>query len=295
MGQEWVELTVRTSADPAEVLSLLNDPSASGAWQENGLLRLYWPASAWEVDRLADLRAVLAGLGHPVAEQDIVTGRVADRDWNEPWTQAVQPVRIGRVVIRPSWHQVDLGTDEVELIIDPKQAFGTGHHATTQLLVEWLQEMIRGGETILDLGTGSGILAMAALKLGASHATGIDHDPVAIDCACAYAGQNGFGGELRLEVGSAASLRDPADSVDLLLANLDRQAILDCKEVLASYARRGTRLLLSGLLTEQLPEVKQALSVDGIYVGTTRERDGWLALHATAGWSCDEAADDSAS
>jgi ribosomal protein L11 methyltransferase len=295
MGQEWVELRVRTPADPAEVLSRLNDPTASGSWQDDGLLRLYWPAFAWEVERLADLRAVLAGLGHPVTEQDIVVGRLADRDWNEVWAQAVQPVRIGRVVIRPSCRRVELGADEVEVIIDPKQAFGTGHHATTQLLVEWLQEMIRGGETILDLGTGSGILAMAALKLGASHATGIDHDPVAIDCAREYARQNGFGGELCLEVGSAASLRDPPDAVDLLLANLDRQAILDCKEVLASHARRGTRLLLSGLLTEQLPEVAQSLAVNGIYMGTTRERDGWLALHATAGSSCEEVVDDGAS
>jgi ribosomal protein L11 methyltransferase len=295
MGQEWVELTVQTSADSADVLSLLNDPAASGAWQEDGLLRLYWPASGWDANRLADLRAVLAGLGHPVTEENIAVGRVADRDWNEPWAQAVQPVRIGRVVVRCSWHQVDLAAGEIELIIDPKQAFGTGHHATTQLLIEWLQEIIRGGETVLDLGTGSGVLAMAALKLGASHVTGIDHDPVAIDCARDYARQNGVGRTLALEIAGAVSLREPANSMDLLVANLDRQTILECSELLGSYARGGARLLLSGLLAEQVPEITQALAVNGIYVAATRERDGWVALDAAAASSCEDVVDDSTS
>jgi ribosomal protein L11 methyltransferase len=295
MGHDWVELTVRTSADSADVLALLNDPAVSGAWQEDGVVRLYWPASAWDAERVADLCAVLAGLGHSVTEENIAVGRLTDRDWNEPWAQAAQPVRIGRVVIRCSWHRVELAAGEVELIIDPKQAFGTGHHATTQLLIEWLQEIIRGGETVLDLGTGSGVLAMAALKLGASYATGVDHDPVAIDCARDYARQNGIGQTLVLEVANAVCLREPANWVNLLVANLDRQTIMECSDLLASYAQRGARLLLSGLLTEQVPEITQALAVNGIYVAAMRERDGWAAFDAAAGSSCENVEDDSGS
>lgn len=290
MGQEWVEITVRTSADPAEVLSRLNDSTVPGVWQDNGLLRFYWPATSWAPDRLIGLRTVLAQLGHPVVDQAIAIGRVADRDWNEPWTKAVQPIRIGRVTIRPSWHRVDLRAGDVELIIDPKQAFGTGHHATTQLLIEWLQEAIAGGEKVLDLGTGSGILAMVALRLGAGRAIGIDHDPVAIDCARESAVQNGFGEELSLKVGTAGSLSSEEDSipVHLVVANLDRQAILDCAAVLAAYAKGGVRLLLSGLLAEQVSEVERALAADGIYVRAVREREGWIAFDAAAAQSCDE-------
>ena len=290
MRQGWVEVTVRTSADPAEVLSRLDDSAVPGAWQDDGLLRLYWPITAWDPDHLVGLRAVLAQLGHPVKEQAIATSRVEDRDWNESWARSVQPIRVGRVIIRPSWHRVDLRADEVELIIDPKQAFGTGYHATTQLLIEWLQEAIAGGETVLDLGTGSGILAMVALRLGAGRATGIDHDPVAIDCARDYAEQNGFGGELSFKVGTAGSLSSGESPVPvhLVLANLDRQGILDCAAVLAAYAQRGTRLLLSGLLAEQVSDVEQALAADGIYVRAVREREGWSALDAAAAQSCDE-------
>jgi ribosomal protein L11 methyltransferase len=292
MGREWVEITVHTSADPADVLSLLSDSAASGAWQEDGLLRFYWPASVWAADRLIQLRTILAQLGHPVEDHAMTICRVADKDWNEPWARAVQPIRMGRVIIRASWHRVDLMADEVELVIDPKQAFGTGHHATTQLLVEWLQEAIAGGERVLDLGTGSGILAMVALRLGAARATGIDHDPVAIDCARDYAEQNGFGEELSLMVGTAGSLlsEEGPVPVDLVLANLDRQAIVDCGLVLATYANRGARLLLSGLLAEQVSEVERALAAEGIYVQDVREKEGWTALDATAAQSCDKEA-----
>ncbi|HEX2054853.1 MAG TPA: 50S ribosomal protein L11 methyltransferase [Nitrospiraceae bacterium] len=288
MAREWVEVTVRTSADPAEVLSLLDDSAVSGAWQEEGVLHIYCPAPAWKTDRLTDLQKILAGLGHPVTQQDIAVGALADRDWNESWAQTVQPVRIGRVVIRPSWHPVDLAAGQVELVIDPAQAFGTGHHATTQLLIEWLQEVIHGGETVLDVGTGTGILAMIALRLGAERAIGIDHDPVAIDCAREYAKRNGFSSSLKFKLGSiAAQLEGAAIPADVLVANLDRQTILDMSEGLAWHAERGTTLLLSGLLTEQLPEIDRALSYNGIYVRSTRKRDGWLALEAQAGIACD--------
>ncbi len=290
MGRDWIEVTVRTSADPAGILSRLDDAAISGAWQDDDLLRLYWASSVWGPGRLVALQAVLAQLGHPVGEQVIATGRVADRNWNEPWALAVQPIRMGRVVIRPSWQPVECRSDNIELIIDPKQAFGTGHHATTQLLIEWLQEIIAGGETVLDLGTGSGILAMVALRLGAGRAIGIDCDPVAIDCAREYAEQNGFGEELSWQVGTAASLPAQESLVsDLLLANLDRQAILDSVEALATFSKRGARLLLSGLLADQLPEVERALAFEGLYVRTAREREGWLALDAGAASSCDDA------
>jgi ribosomal protein L11 methyltransferase len=149
--------------------------------------------------------------------------------------------------------------------------------------------VIIGGETVLDLGTGSGILAMTALKLGAGRAIGIDHDPIAIDCARDYAKQNGFGEELIVEVGTAASsCGQHPFPVDLVVANLDRQTILDCRDAPAIHPQQGARLLLSGLLSEQLAEVSQALAHNGLYVRTSRERDGWVAIDAVAGLSCDE-------
>ncbi len=295
MGQDWIDVTVKTSVDPAEVLSRLNDSGVCGAWQDGDILHFYWASSGWRPDCLVALRNVLAQLGHAVTDDAIAAGRMADRNWNEPWARAVQPIRMGRVVIRPSWQPVECQPDDIELIIDPKQAFGTGHHATTQLLIEWLQEIIAGGETVVDLGTGSGILAMVALRLGAARAIGIDCDPVAIDCAREYAQHNGFGEELLLRVGTADSLVElDRCAGGLVVANLDRQAILESAATLAAYATRGVRLLLSGLLADQLPEVGRALAVEGLYVGTTREREGWVALDVAGASSCEDAPDEPA-
>lgn len=177
---------------------------------------------------------------------------------------------------------------DVELIIDPKQAFGTGRHTATQLLVEWLEDVIRIDDRVLDVGTGSGILAMVALRLGAAKALGLDTDLVAIECAREYAVVNGFGSELAIRVGTLDdSLDNAATRIDLVLANLDRQTLLELAPALCTYAARGARLLLSGLLADQQAEVATSFAAHDVSVRAVRERDGWVALELTAPESCE--------
>jgi ribosomal protein L11 methyltransferase len=135
-------------------------------------------------------------------ERDIRVEELPDQDWNQQWAQSVRPIRIGRrIVIRPSWEPVVLQAQDIEIVLDPKQAFGTGHHATTRMLLEWLEDLVHGGESVLDVGAGSGILAMAALRLVAASALGVECDPVAVDCARDYATENGFGDGLEFRCG----------------------------------------------------------------------------------------------
>jgi ribosomal protein L11 methyltransferase len=178
-----------------------------------------------------------------------------------------------------------LSPGEVELILDPRQAFGTGHHATTALLLEWLDELIRGGEVVLDVGTGSGILAMAAIRLGAASALGLDNDPVAIECAREYAALNGFGPELNLRT---AALEDAGmASADVILANLDRNTLLASARLFEPPLRRGARVLLSGILPEDRPEIAAVFGDVGGSVAASKERDGWLALEIIKPDSCE--------
>jgi ribosomal protein L11 methyltransferase len=227
-------------------------------------------------------------LGQVEPDRAITINNLANQDWNAQWSRLVEPIRIGRVVIRPSWKAVVLNPGEIELILDPKQAFGTGHHATTQLLIEWAQEVVTPSDRVLDVGTGSGVLAMVALRLGAAEAVGVDFDPVAIDCARDYAQVNGFDNRLTLSVGNAlgGQLRD-SFSPTLVLANLDRQTLLDAGETLCRYAAGGARLLLSGLLIEQRAEIESAYAAHGVYVKAARTRDGWVALEAVGMESCE--------
>ncbi len=285
---DWIQVDVRTSLDAGELLGILNDPNVTGAWQEQECIHLYWPAARCGPDTWQGLRLALIQLGHTEPAGTITINDLADRDWNAEWSRLVEPIRIGLVVIRPSWKEVALNPGDIELIIDPKQAFGTGHHATTQLLIEWLQQVVTPADRVLDLGTGSGILAMVALRLGAAAVVGEDFDPVAIDCARDYAQVNGFDARLTWLLGDAqARTADDRFEPTLVLANLDRQTLLGAAETLCGYASGGARLLLSGLLNDQRAEIEEAYASHGVYVKAAREQDGWVALEATGMESCE--------
>ena len=286
--QDWVQVDVRTSIDAGELLGVLNDPAVTGAWQEDDVVHLYWPGNRCGPDTWQGLRLALAQLGQVDPEQAITINRLPNEDWNAQWSRLVEPIRIGRVIIRPSWKAVPLSASEIELVIDPKQAFGTGHHATTHLLIEWLQQCVTPTDRVLDVGTGSGVLAMVAVRLGAERAVGEDFDPVAIECAREYAQTNGFDGRLMLVVRDAQTEHAPDGfKPTLVLANLDRQTLLLAADSLCRYASGGARLLLSGLLVDQRAEIEAAYASRGVYVKAVRERDGWLALEAAAMESCE--------
>jgi ribosomal protein L11 methyltransferase len=169
-------------------------------------------------------------------------------------------------------------------VLEPKEAFGTGHHATTRLLLEWLEDLYesgRGAGRVLDLGSGSGILAMVALRLGADRVLGIDSDPDAIRCAREYAVANRFGPELELRLVPLRDLAVEELASDLVTANLDRRTILDSVPVFARILQEDVSLLLSGLLSEDREDIATAFSAVGAVVAESREQDGWLALEMT--------------
>ncbi len=283
MTSEWVDVRITTSVDAGELLSLLDEPSAQGAWQDGQAIHLYWPAHSWSPELLIRLRQAVQQLDcASPALPEILVQEVPHQDWNRQWARSMKPLHIGRrIVIRPSWKTVAVRADQIEIVLDPKQAFGTGHHATTRMLLEWLEEIVRGGESVLDVGTGSGLLAMVALRLGAAQAVGIDNDPVAIDCAQEYANVNRFGPELALRCATLGS----EGPCDLVLANLDRQTLLQLAEPLAACT--GKVLLVSGVLLDQRDDVVEAFARVNLYSGKQREQEGWLAMEFTPAQSCE--------
>lgn len=291
-GQDSVDVRIHTSIDAGELLGLLDDAAVRGSWEENGTVHLYWPSHSWGSEVLGRLRRVLIALDPDTrSDQAIQVEPLPTQDWNRRWAESVKPIRVGRrLIIRPSWEPVRLEIEDIEIVLDPKQAFGTGHHATTSLLLEWLEKVVRGGESVLDVGTGSGILAMVALRLGAAKAVGLDVDPVAIDCARSYARDNHFGAELILRTGDLSKQTTAlVPPPDLVLANLDHATLLLCRDHLAPYVRQGARLLVSGVLADQRQELVQAFSYVGMYCTGQREREGWVALEFQAAQECEGA------
>jgi ribosomal protein L11 methyltransferase len=279
MPNDWVDVCIHGSLDTGELLSRLDDATVQGAWEDGGKVHLYWAEAQWTEERLSALRAALADVTESGQEQSLSVTLVPAQDWNAAWARSVKPLRIGRFVIRPSWEPVMLGPRDLEIILDPKQAFGTGHHATTRMLLEWLQEDIRGGELILDVGTGSAILAMAAVKLGAASAVGVEIDPVAADCAKEYVGLNQLTDRIDIMTGTLADLpQENQRAIDLVLANLDRQTVLSLAEDLASVACGGARVLVSGILVEQESEIVERFSNLGLICADRRDDEGWVVM-----------------
>jgi ribosomal protein L11 methyltransferase len=289
-SEGWIDVQIRTAIDAAELLGALADPVILGGWEEQGVVHLYWPKPQWSMEACARLGRTLQELDPgALAERDIRVEELPDQDWNRQWSQSVRPIRIGqRIMIRPSWEPVALQAGDIEIVLDPKQAFGTGHHATTRMLLERLEDLVYGGEFVLDVGAGSGILAMASLRLGAATALGVECDPVAVDCARDYAEENGFGDQLEFRCGTLEEV-DPHGQLrpDLVLANLDRQTLLVLCDELTRYVGCGARLLLSGILIEQEHEIVEAFSKAGAMLVGRSEQEGWLALELLLAESCE--------
>lgn len=288
MSNDWVEVCIKVSLDAGELLSRLDDSAVQGAWEDEGVVHFYWRDDQWNETRLASVRLVLADLVPLIRDIPLSVRPVPAQDWNEAWARSVRPLYIGRLVIRPSWEPVALGPKDVEIVLDPKQAFGTGHHATTRMLLGWLQKDIHGGERVLDVGTGSAILAMAAVKLGAASAIGVEIDSVAVDYAKEYIDQNGLKNRINIACGTLADL--PPERVklaDVVLANLDRQTILDLAGDLVSSASEGARIMVSGILVEQEPEIVERFSSLGMLCSERCEEEGWVAIKLLRPESCD--------
>lgn len=284
MNASVYEMTIPACVDAAELAGVLACPEFLGAWEEDGSVVLYWNEKGQEM--LQRVRNGVSALGVDLAEEAIQFRPVVAQDWNAKWAASVQPIRIGRRIgIRPSWAAMEMPENGIELIIDPKQAFGTGHHATTQLILEWLEEVTWDpGMRVLDVGTGSGILAMAALRLGAASALGIDVDATALECASEYAETNKFKEELNFMCCPPEAL--PPQSFDIILANLDRKTILQVYVEISDFRGHGTQLIVSGLLEEDESEIVQRLEEQGWVRRSVRRKDGWIAIQLEVSPPC---------
>ncbi|MFC3286325.1 50S ribosomal protein L11 methyltransferase [Litchfieldella rifensis] len=204
---------------------------------------------------------------------------LADRDWEREWMDGFHPLRMGsRLWIVPSWHDAP-DPDAVNLLLDPGLAFGTGTHPTTALCLEWLDGLAATGalegRDVLDVGCGSGILAIAALKLGAAHATGTDIDPQALLASRDNAERNAIEAS-RLELLYPEQLEFRPFPV--VIANILAGPLVELATTIADHVAPGGRLALSGILAAQADEVLDAYRDQGLIMDDPAERDGWIRL-----------------
>jgi ribosomal protein L11 methyltransferase len=300
----WVELSVEADAEAVEAVSeILGRVSAGTAVRPTRLVRDAGDELAVRMDpdapfvvtaHLADGGAVASSVESTERAlwhlQAFGLGRVGplavravdDVDWADTWREHYVAQRIGRVVIVPSWAEEPIAPGEVAVVLDPGMAFGTGLHPTTRGCLELLQEVTPMPAAVLDVGCGSGILALAALRLGAERAVGVDTDEQAVLATIENAERNGLADRVDA---SRGTLGETATPYGLVLANLVAAVLVELAPRLAAHLAADGTLIVGGIIAPRGDEVVSALAAAGLAVRERRDDGEWISLrleHAAA-------------
>ncbi len=197
-------------------------------------------------------------------------------DWIEIWKKHFRPIHIGKIVVVPEWIEYRAEEGEKVILLDSNMAFGTGEHETTAMCLEFLQEELKRGEHVLDIGCGSGILGIAAAKLGAEKCFLTDVDPVAVSSARHNAKKNGVEGKIAVEERNLAD--DTQISADLILANITAEILVALAPAARSHLNAGGRVILSGILPDRMEKVKAAFEEAGLIPVKEARKGEWCAL-----------------
>ncbi len=286
----WAQISVITSQEASDaVANYLFELDAVGIEikDEAALVRLisYFPMDDLVGERVQKVRQFLNQL--PQWEIDsqpaeIRLESVEEEDWAEAWRSAFPPLNIGkRLVIAPTWHQVTLQASQILIRLDAGMAFGTGQHPTTHLSLELLEEAIEKNEVIADLGTGSGILSIAAAKLGAELIDAVDFDPTTIPIAKENFQLNDVESVIRLHQGDGVKVL--RQTYDLIVANILTKVILPMIPKFPQFLKPDGEVILSGIMTQEAKQVEGVLAENGFHCIETRQLENWAGIRARLG------------
>jgi ribosomal protein L11 methyltransferase len=279
--RQWIEVNILAPAPDQDLLiGQLAQLGFEGFLQEDKSLSCYVPAPAWKKGIAKKLRALLKDVGKESGGRHFSskTKLIHERNWNEEWEKSIGIVEAtSRIIIKPSWKKLrkrDKG--KIVLHIDPKMAFGTGHHETTRLSLVLLEDYMRTGARVLDFGSGTGILAIAAAKLGATSALAVDNDPWAVENALENISLNRVPRKVKAVEGDGRKL--PKLLFDLIVANIDLPTITKTLAGLVKKLRPQGTLIISGLLTTDLEKFLDLISHRGVVPLEILSENEWVAM-----------------
>ena len=307
---QWLEITIKTKPGTAEAVAaaltaggfsdlVIEDQQEletfleqnRSCWdyideklqaQLQGLSQIKLYLEDTDTSGLSRLTALTESLG-----LSLTANAMADTDWSESWKENYPPVEVGDTfVVLPYWLAEDYEGDRLPVILDPGLTFGTGAHPSTQMVMETMERIVRPGYRCLDLGSGSGILSITALRLGAETAIGIDIDPKAEDIARENAAYNNFAspaftaltGNVTEDKELMAELSK--NEYDLVLVNIVADVIIGLSPILPKFLNPNSTLICSGILDVRLPDVLDALSKAGLVVTEIHEKEDWRCVAA---------------
>lgn len=276
-------LEICISADPQAqelLLPTLMQLGCDRFMNTDAELYCYTTKEYWSEQSSVELRESCRNLlGSSGAVPIIRFREIPEENWNAQWEKTIQPVEIGnRFIITPSWHPVSSHNNRIVIRIDPKMSFGTGYHETTRLVLKLLEHLDLTGLSVLDVGTGTGILAIASAKLGATHVVGIDID----DWAIANSHENVAANDVSqtVEISNRDLKTFPRSGFDLILSNITLNSHIEMLESYRSILRPHGTLLLSGLLSSDSETMKHQLRAYGFIPDEELIENEWIAISA---------------
>ena len=293
------EITARVASHDAErACDALHALTNAGAWIERAFSQ-HDPESAARIDAAAPAlvrayvpsrrangveRDATAALARAGVAADVSTRAVDEEDWAESWKAYFDVERYGeRLVVVPSWRAYDAAPADVVITLDPGMAFGTGQHETTRMCLEALERAVTPGARVLDVGCGSGILSIAAAKLGALEVLALDIDEDSVRVTRANAAINGVAGTIRAARGSGGDdwpFDSPQAGFDVAVANIVARVIVELAPALAGALAPGGRLIASGIIGEREAETRAALEASGARIAGVRAMGDWRCIEA---------------
>ena len=322
---QWLELTIQTSSAGIETVaerltvlgydSFIMDDQAEFqefldnnhqywdyvdedlAKQMEGLsqIRLYLEDGPAVMETVSELKDQMRALKLQYPNRDLGTleiglANLKDEDWENNWKQYYQPLPIGKkLLVVPQWLNPENEEGRLPVLLDPGMIFGTGAHASTQMCMMALENAISGGETVIDLGSGSGILSITALLLGAKSAIGVDIDPKAEDIARENAAINGlYADRFTAVTGDVISDKSmmqklAGEGYDIVLANIVADVIIPLAPVVPHFVKPNGLFICSGILEQRLPEVESAIRAAGLTIHSVRKIEDWCQITALPG------------
>ena len=262
-----------------DVMKLKDSPAA---------IKIYLPENAQGQEMLSSVKGELSRLltDYDVKSELSFIG-MKEEDWANNWKKYFKPIKIGKkLIIKPSWEELKDDEGRTVLEIDPSSSFGTGTHATTQLCLEALEDVVNEGDDVLDMGCGSGILSVGALLLGAKTVTGVDIEEASIDVSMENARRNGIKSDrFMLHCGNVLSDEGLADEIgkkqyDVVVANIVADVVIAMSALFKRYLKKDGTLITSGIITERIDDVVLALLKAGFIIKEIRPKDDWAAVVA---------------
>jgi len=254
-----------------ELIALLEDDGVSGFHQEDSEMTVFCEAYAAErVAQLLDTSLARYLDGIPVRRE------IAQRNWNAEWEKTIQPIPAGQFRIRPTWHESPVPEGMIDIIVDPKMSFGTGYHESTRLLLYRIGDMVEKGDKVLDAGTGTGVLAFAALLAGAATADAFDTDPLCIENATENAVLNGM--QDRFQVYEGNETVAPDSDYDVVLANINREALRSMLPTLRNLLRPDGLLGMAGLLKTDREVMRASIEAASMVMVDESDEGEWWSV-----------------